>query len=144
MIFSGLSGSDHPGTAVVEEKPHLLDAQHRFIVAILGAEPRPQLLPACLWYIGFLEHKIGEAWSTLFSPVLRIIDPSTDYSRNHNLSISFHILELIVLQLERENLALTDIVDSLYNNNLLNETDHERSHASQLLLASVGWISTLI
>lgn len=144
MIFSGFSGSNHSGSPVVEEKSQLLDAQHRFIVAILGAEPQLELLPACLWYIGFLEHKIREAWRPLFSLVLGVVDPSADYPRNQDLSIAFHILELIVLELERENLALTDVVDKLYNNKIFKHTDHERSHASQLLLASVGWISMLI
>ena len=45
------------------------------------------------------------------------------------------------MELGRHNFALTDIVDKLYNDNVLRETDDHRSLANQLVLASIGWIS---
>jgi hypothetical protein len=119
-----------------------LAAQDQFIVALLGQSPPAELQRAYEWYMNFLECKIIEAWKTLFCRVLRDIDPFPGIPGAKALSIAFQILETIVLELTREHLALTDIVDKLYNKQILVYTDSERSHANQLLFASIGWIST--
>jgi len=51
------------------------------------------------------------------------------------------VLTAIVLELRRRELALVEIVDGLYNQDLLNETDCERSVACQMVFAALGWIS---
>lgn len=111
-------------------------------MALLGQSPPAELQRAYEWYMNFLECKIIEAWKTLFCRVLRDIDPFPGIPGAKALSIAFQILETIVLELTREHLALTDIVDKLYNKQILVYTDSERSHANQLLFASIGWIST--
>lgn len=64
---------------------------------------------------------------------------------NKDMSIAFQIFKIVVLQLRnREFLALSNIVDELYNEQLLRYTDPDRSNANQLVLASVGWISGLL
>ena len=110
-------------------------------MALLGELPPVEFQHAYEWYIYFLECKILESWNTLFSRLLRDIDPFVDLPGAKALSIAFQMLETTVIELAREDLALTDIVDKLYNNKILVETDYERSHANQLLFASIGWIS---
>lgn len=61
---------------------------------------------------------------------------------DEDMSVAFQILGTIIKQFEREELALTDIVDKLYNDKLFKqETDEFRSHANQLVFAALGWIS---
>jgi hypothetical protein len=110
-----------------------------FLAVILGPERRIDLQDSCAWYIDFLQVKVREAWGTLFVPVLKGSVATTP--SNEEFSIAFHIFRIIVLQLGRKNLALSDIVDKLYNDKLLRFTDVERSNANQLVLASLGWIS---
>jgi hypothetical protein len=81
----------------------------------------------------------------MFIPVLSAMvetQPS-----NEDMSIAFQIFKIVVLQLRHRDLALSDIVDALYNEGnegLLRYTDPDRSNANQLVLASLGWISGLI
>jgi hypothetical protein len=99
---------------------------------------------ACAWYIRFLEFKIREAWHTLFREVLVAVNPLTDEPCSQELSVAFAVLKTIVGESsERESLALTNLVDALYNENELRETDEERSLANQLAFAAFGWISML-
>ena len=57
------------------------------------------------------------------------------------MGIGMRVLTAIVLELRRRELALVEIVDGLYNQDLLNETDCERSVACQMVFAALGWIS---
>lgn len=99
---------------------------------------------ACAWYIGFLEFKIREAWTTLFRAVLIYADPSTNEPSDPELSVAFDVLKSIVKESsERESLVLINLVDSLYNEKKLRYTDRERSLANQLAFAAFGWISML-
>lgn len=67
---------------------------------------------------------------------------------NQDMSIAFQIFKIVVLELRNRDhpgdLALSDIVGELYNEQLLRYTDPDRSNANQLVLASVGWISGLL
>jgi hypothetical protein len=67
--------------------------------------------------------------------------PHEEEPCNEAISIAFQVLENIVLDLERQDLTLAEMVDTLYNNDLLRDTDIDRSHAKQLVLATFGWIS---
>jgi hypothetical protein len=116
-------------------------AHNDFLAVILGPEVPEELQDYCAWYINFLQFKVTEAWGTLFIPVLKVSVATTP--SNEEFSIAFHIFRIIVLQLRRKNLALSDIVDTLYNDKLVRFTDVERSNANQLVLASLGWISEL-
>jgi hypothetical protein len=120
------------------------EAQERFMIALLGEIPPVELQIAYQWYMGFLEHKIREAWKPLFSQVVKDMDPSLDLPSAEAFSVAFELLGAIVLELRRKNLALTDIVDKFYNKDLLKETDDERSHANQLIFTFLGWISVFM
>lgn len=113
-------------------------------MTLLGALPSVVLQHAYVWYVNFLECKIIEAWETLFSHVLRDTGNCAKFPGADALSNAFQMLEMIVIELTREHLALTDVVDQLYNKSILRYTDPERSHANQLLFASIGWISAFI
>ena len=113
-------------------------------MALLGALPSVELQHAYEWYVNFLEFKIVEAWETLFSQVLRDAGNCTKPPGADALSSAFHMLEIVVNELTRERLALTDVAGRLYNEQILRYTDPERSHANQLLFASIGWISVFI
>jgi hypothetical protein len=51
------------------------------------------------------------------------------------------VLTAIVLELRRRELALVEIVDGLYNQDLLKETEVDRSVACQMVFVALGWIS---
>ena len=154
---SGIPEREHLGVprsnrAIAEEvsPESLLDAQNSFLAEILGLElgekPRAgleELKDACAWYMNFLEFKIRQAWKSLFIPVLRgtIDNEEAPPPNNEDFSLTFEILKTIVGALGRENLALTDIVDELYNENPFKEADDHRSHANQLVFAALGRIS---
>jgi hypothetical protein len=113
-------------------------------VALLGALPSVELQRAYEWYINFLECKIIEAWENLFSQVLRDAGNCTKFPGADALSSAFQMLEIVVNELTRERLALANVADQLYNEQILRYTDSERSHANQLLFASISWISAFI
>ncbi|KAH8784320.1 hypothetical protein BGZ57DRAFT_925319 [Hyaloscypha finlandica] len=153
---SGIPEREHLGVprlnrAIAEEvsPQSLLDAQNSFLAEILGLElgekPREELKDACAWYMNFLEFKIRQAWKPLFIPVLRgtIDNEEAPPPNNEDISLTFEILKTIVGALGRKDLALTDIVDEIYNKNPFTEADNDRSHANQLVFAALGWISSL-
>lgn len=80
----------------------------------------------------------------MFREVLIAANPLTDEPCSEELSVAFAVLKTIVGESsQRESLALTNLVDALYNENDLRYTDEERSLANQLAFAAFGWISTL-
>ncbi|KAE8450803.1 hypothetical protein EG329_005716 [Mollisiaceae sp. DMI_Dod_QoI] len=138
--------SKRKATTPSSSSASLSGAQKNFIVSILGEIPcaeQPEIHDACTWYIESLERKIAESWVTLFRPVLKDTDPVGERPRRQDLASAFEIMTIIVAELERENLALIELVDRLYNEDLLEETDEERSCANQMVFAMFGWISGL-
>ncbi|KAF8865228.1 hypothetical protein BDZ45DRAFT_684279 [Acephala macrosclerotiorum] len=133
------SGPQIPSVATLSE------SQNKFLVAILGEIPRTELQleleKACAWYIGYLEFKIRESWTKLFRDMLKGVNPITDDPCNQDLSAAFEVLKIIVEEIARERIALTDLVDTLYNEKLLEDTDDERSNAKQLVFIVFGWIT---
>jgi len=120
----------------------LSESQNSFLSSIIGEIPQDEfVIEACAWYISFLEFKIRESWPTIFRGMLKGIN-SLD-AQNEGLSVVFEILRVVVVEFSRENIALTDLVDQLYNKELLNTTDGERSHAKQLVFIVFGWITAL-
>jgi hypothetical protein len=94
------------------------------------------------WYTSFLRQRISEAWISLISPVLDGVDVLATRPSKQDLEIAFSFLAAVALECrDRENLALTDIVDKMYNEGLLKDTDDARSEAYQLVFACIGWIS---
>lgn len=121
--------------------------QAAFLDAVTGPDLRSGNLPlACDWYTSFLKSKIAEAWTPLFRPVLVGIcldcQPCEDC-----IEIAFKCLKTIVSVFPQKDLALVDIVDKLYNSEVLKEADedtaHDESNANQLAFAAFGWISLL-
>ena len=132
----------------------LSESEAQFMLSILGevSNSESPMKEACAWYVGFLECKIREAWNTLFRDLLIAIDPLTnepypftDRPCSGEISAAFVVLTTIVRECsERESLALTDLVDKLYNENQLKETDEEeRALANQLAFAAFSWICML-
>jgi hypothetical protein len=102
------------------------------------------LRPACNWYITFLELKIQETWKTLFQPILLNIDTTADEPNDGDIILAFKILSFVARTLKRRDLALSDIVDGLYNEEYFNDGidgDDDRSVAHQLVFSIIGWIS---
>lgn len=121
----------------------LSEVQTRFLGTLLGeAATLDTLQRSRIWFIAYLEFKTREAWSSLFRDVLVLANPLTDKPCSQELSAAFAMFETIVRESSgRKSLALTDLVDALYNNTELKETDEERSLANQLAFASFGWLS---
>jgi hypothetical protein len=97
----------------------------------------------CKWHSTYLESKIREAWIPLFRPVLFGVNRRAAAPSEDDISASFRILAAIVREFTRKDLVLVEIVDELYNQRLLEDTDQDRSDANQLVFACVGWISML-
>jgi hypothetical protein len=118
-------------------------AQDEFLEAVIGKRrDSPILASACRWYISFLECRILQAWVSLFQPALIAIDESATHPSDKDLDSAFQFLTVVALACRNsDNLALTDIVDSCYNHELLQDTDEDRSIAHQLAFASIGWLS---
>ena len=79
----------------------------------------------------------------MFRGVLTGIDPCVDIPSHRDVSIAFNFFTAVVKTLKKADLALVQIVDKLYNDGILRDTDDERSHAKQLVFAAFGWMSTL-
>jgi hypothetical protein len=117
-------------------------AQEALIFAISGGIRRSIFLnTAWKWYFDFLERKINEAWAPLLSSILQNAIPSSSAPNDKNLTVAIQALTTIVLELRRGDLAMVEIVDGLYNQSLLKETDENRSGASHMVFVALGWIS---
>ena len=70
------------------------------------------------------------------------INTTSPKPSDKDMRIVFEFLTaIVVLFRDRTELALVDIVDKLYNKALLKDTDDDRSTATQLVFAIIGWIS---
>lgn len=119
-------------------------AQHAFLTSVTGETLGSDLLEtACEWYLSFLESRIREAWAYLICPVVVDTNPFSDQPSSGDMAGTFRFLTAMVSEFRREELALVQIVDTLYNSGILKETDDDRSHANQLVFAAFGWISEL-
>jgi len=99
-----------------------------------------------MWYIEFLESHIKETWLSLLQPVLmhtatRGKYPNTEFPSDEVIATTFELLAVIVASFKKNRLALTDIVDEVYNKGMLVFTDPDRAAAHRLVFAAVGWIS---
>jgi hypothetical protein len=129
------------GSLMTQER---IKAQNGFIIAVTGKDSHSSALTLSYnWYAAFLVFKVKEAWSTLLSPVLAKVNTAVTKPCDHDISIAFSFLTAIVLQLDRKELALVEIVDEMYNQELLRFTDDDRSRANQLVFAALGWISMM-
>lgn len=104
---------------------------------------------ACQWQVGFLESQIKEAWIPLFRRVLKGVDTTGLKPSADELSITFQVLAAMVEEFRRDDRALVQIVDELYNSGVLIETaepedsDYERNPANQMVFTALGMISML-
>ena len=78
---------------------------------------------------------------SLFQPVLNNAHYTSNTPNNKDLSLAFKMLTAMLAVLEKDGLALINVVDELYNREILKETNPDRSQASQLIFAALGWIS---
>lgn len=101
----------------------------------------PALSEACTWYLDYLESKIKEEWITLLRPVLSDIEDIAHFPSERDIAVAFSFLSAVVMELKCVDVALTDICDFVYNEDLLKYTDSNRTEATQLIFTVVGWIS---
>jgi hypothetical protein len=132
-------------SSVKSSGSHLWPQQDALIYAITRTRKinhSYSLIVASRWYVRYLECKINDTWATLFQPVLVDINNTSVHPSDKDMGIVFEFLTaIVVLFRERKELALVDIVDKLYNAALLKDTDDDRSTATQLVFAIIGWIS---
>lgn len=124
------------------------EAQVALILVVTGIRlnsenklPSPTLTSSCNWYLAFLEFKILQAWSSLLAPILKNVDPKATVPCDHDIAIAFRFLAAVAARLQRNEVALANIVDEVYNDCLVHHTDNHRSKAHQLAFAALGWIS---
>jgi len=116
-----------------------------FAVTQISEENHSEFLRgACRWYTSFLEGKMREAWNPLFMILLVGNDTVAVHPSDSDIELAFKLLEMIIKVIrEKKETSLIDIVDALYNENLLRYTDDERSAATQLVFIALGWICML-
>lgn len=118
----------------------------------MGEGSRSEIVEeACQWQVSFLESQIKEAWIPLFRRVLKGVNTKGLKPSTHELSIAFRALAAMVAEFRRDDRALVQIVDELYNDVVLIETakpedsddldQYERGPANQMVFASLGLIS---
>lgn len=143
-----VTGTQRPVVATChqpQDQSPLAQAKAAFLLAITGEPLASETLEiASTWYINFLEAKIRESWVVLFCALLGRVVPFNETLSNEDLCGAFRLLEVIASQFKREDLALSNIVDTLYNRGCLKETDDERSDANRLAFAAFGWICTFV
>jgi hypothetical protein len=148
MVYLGSTRSSQTSKPPVELEASLsslFQAQDEFISLVIG-EQREQttvLVSAARWYITFLQSRMSIAWCQLLQPVLKDINPLTELPSNKDMAIAFRLLATTISQFTRENLALAEIADELYNQQLLLYTDQKRTAANRLVFAAFGWISRI-
>ena len=123
-------------------------ARDEYIAALMGTGTRSEIVEAaCQWQVSFLESQIKEAWIPLFRRVLKGFDTTGLKPSAEELSITFRVLAAMVGEFRRDDRALEEIVDMLYNSGVLIETDepedshYERWPANQMVFAALGLIS---
>ncbi|MCJ1393043.1 hypothetical protein MMC18_005915 [Xylographa bjoerkii] len=122
----------------------IITAEYLNLVIIGDQEAKGTLLDACEWYVGFLEAKFDEVWTTLLRGTLVGLHIDSPYPQGEDLSIVYDFMIRVAHLLEQhKELALTDVVDDLANHDLLKESDEERSLPKQLIFAAIGWLSAL-
>jgi len=122
---------------------HISSAHQAFFFAITGDISRDSDTQnaAWKWYFHFLKCKIREAWVPLFRPILKNIDEYSYTPRDDDIATGMRVLTAIVSELQRSNVTLVDIIDGLYNQDLLKDVDVDRSTAYQMVFVAFGWIS---
>ena len=97
---------------------------------------------ACQWYVGFLEVKFDEVWTTLLRNTLVGLSTDSPYPQGPDKEVIYRFLTSVARLLEqKKELALSDFVDDLDNDELLKESDEDRSCPKQLIFAAIGWLS---
>ncbi|KAL2061195.1 hypothetical protein VTL71DRAFT_7468 [Oculimacula yallundae] len=133
-----------PQRALSSGPSQMSAAQKAFIFAMTpGHNQSAGLRLAWSWYLNFLYARIREAWVPLFRPVLKDINLALYSPLESDLALAMRFLTSVTIELKRSELALIDIVDTLYNQDILKFTDDEHSHANRLVFAAIGWITLL-
>lgn len=108
---------------------------------------------ACHWYSNLLESKFNESWTSLLRPCLEGLDEFSSGPRSGDLAIIYKFMRVVAETLmNKEEMALVDVVDALDNRQLLKSNDpseedgeHENSEGreipNQLAFAAMGWLS---
>jgi len=121
-----------------------LEAKRALILAVRGnCVVSDNVEEACVWYTELLEWKIKKHWTQLFQPVMMNIAATPFGPSDDDISVAFCVLTAVISAFARKDLALVEIVDAMYNKSFFKDTDQDRSHATQLAFAVVGWISVL-
>ena len=121
-------------------------AREAFILCITGGNEafvdEVPFVTASKWYTDYLESKIRTSWTTHFAPVAFGIENFRAPCEG-DIAAAYHIMTAVWEEFRRQGVALVQISDALYNNDneLLKDTDNERTHANHLVFAAVGWLS---
>ncbi len=137
---------------------------------LLGPNGTENILsPPCLWYARFLECRFGIAWPRLIRPALKGVQDLTNEPQQGEIAIAYRFLAVAAKSLqplegEGLPLAMVDIVDQLFNGQLIKEQkiriqenneqrideerdgeqgDGERAIPNQLVFSAIGWLSKL-
>jgi hypothetical protein len=103
-------------------------------------QPSELLLDPYYWYCRYLTEKLLGSWDQVYRIVIGVSKQAAT-SSSSNGAILTTLLCAIIGEFKRQNLALPEIVDELYNRHLLRYTDQERTDANQLVFTIIGWLS---
>ncbi|RDW65489.1 hypothetical protein BP5796_10181 [Coleophoma crateriformis] len=131
----------------------LTTGQEEFINFVAGDSVQCQSQPIMKkygdWYIRYLNSKVRSSWEVLYLPILEGVanGDSKDDVSSSDLSVAFKLHVAILAELRKDKVGLVQIVDALYNKDLLHDDkedkDGERLKAIQLVFTAIGWISSL-
>lgn len=97
---------------------------------------------AANWYIDLLKRQCKVAWINIIGPVIEPGDPLPTGATEMNLCKVFRILRTVVLTIRKEeDVALSDLVDALYNEEKWRIVDDDRCLVELLAFTAFGWLS---
>lgn len=102
--------------------PPILDVHDDFLAELLGERIVPDsdiVQSVCRWYISFIDFKIRESWCSLFRPVLQNVNSFAETPCDQDIAAAFRLLGAIIPELRKQDFALIDIVDTVYNSDEL-------------------------
>ena len=135
-------GSSSSGLLDGADKEDLDKVSKALIFAVSGERSdSPAVDRAAKWFIEFLESKCKEAWNHIFRPVLEPGDPIGTGATDVNLCRAFRVFRTVALTTrDVPDIALSDLVDAVYNEENLSFIDEDRWQATVMVFTAFGWL----
>jgi hypothetical protein len=130
---------------LILDEIHQQDRLVSIIVGDVEIKGTRTLQAASSWYCLFLRNKFNAHWHLLARALVGLSDNSLAPAPGDPVVVYNFVIAVAELLKKRKDLTLVDIVDELYNVNLLKiQLDEERAAPNQIIFAAVGWLSAYL